>query len=114
MRTEDDLVAILEAEPMAREDYISYGAWTFGMGVRWDGPVIVTAGLGLVVGSAKQLLPDYSLASYSYTGVGALVHGVLPVARVGHPRIGLAGNLEAKTLGPNTVTGLSVGAAVIW
>src|SRR5262245_45956992 len=38
------VVAVLEADAMARDDYFSYGTWTAAAGLRWQGPVVLTVG----------------------------------------------------------------------
>ena len=109
-------VAVLEADAMARDDYISYGAWTFGAGLRFEGlPLIVTAGAGLAIGSSQRLAGDYSLDSQSMSGVAAFVHGNLPLVDIGHAQLGITGNLSFKRVSAGTsIAGLSVGAALSW
>jgi hypothetical protein len=107
-------VAVLEADAMARADYLSYGVWTVGLGVRWDGPVLVTAGAGLAFGSSKQLLPDYTLLDQSTSGMTAFVHGVVPLVRVGHARIGATGGVSVKAMTDAMITTASIGAGVAW
>ena len=80
----------LLADAMARDEYVSYGVWTFGMGVRWDGPVLVTLGAGLALGSSTRITGSYDVESTSMSGVTALAHGILPLATVGHAKVGAA------------------------
>jgi hypothetical protein len=112
IRPDLGVVAILQADGMAREDYVRYGTNTIGLGVRWDGPLQLTAGAGMAFGSSTQLTADYMVVSESMSGVAASLRAVRPLVTVGHGQLSVGGNLDLRAITGATITALSVGAAV--
>jgi hypothetical protein len=108
------VVSLIEVDAMALDRYISYGAWTFGGGLRFEGPVLLSAGVGLVLGNSKQLV-GYQLVAQSFTGAAAFAHVTLPVYRFGRGRIGVTADVAVKSVEAGTrIVSTSFGAVVSW